>query len=210
MKCRISCVLAVVASVTMVNSAHSTAALVYYGGPVLSNAQIVMVNWNSNVPAETQTGMPTFYGDIAQSDYWTVFLEYGTSIVAHDGSQGTNQQIGFGTFVRAFTIAPSKCSGTTACTLLDTDIDAELSSQIAASQLPPPTTDAAGNVNTVFMVHFPPNITISQRGADSCASGGFCATSSAFSYGGLSVPTGIIPDQGGACATGCGGGAGGC
>jgi hypothetical protein len=96
----------------LVNPTCSWASLVYYGGPVVSNAQVVMVNWGANVPIAAQNLLPVFYGDIVQSDYWTIFTEYGTNILANDGGAGTNQQIGFGSFAGMFTIAPVKCSGT--------------------------------------------------------------------------------------------------
>jgi hypothetical protein len=41
------------------------------GGPVVSNAQVVMINWSADVTPE-QAAMPAFYADIVQSDYWTI------------------------------------------------------------------------------------------------------------------------------------------
>ena len=179
-------------------------ALVYYGGPVVSNAQVVMVNWSTNVPATVQSGLLGFYGDVVQSDYWTILREYATNVSAQDGGASTNQQIGFGSFAGMFTIAPANCAGTTSCTVTTTQVAAELTSQITAGQLPAPETDAAGNVDTVYMVHFHPSVTIARGNSQSCVT--FCATSINFSSGGLTVPAGIIPDQGGACAAGCGAG----
>ena len=181
-------------------------ALLYYGGPVVSNARVVMVNWSANVPATVQSGLPGFYDDVVQSDYWTILREYATNVNAQDGGTSTNQQIGFGSLAGIFTIAPTNCAGTTSCTLSDTDMDAELASQITAGHLPVPTTDAAGNVNTVYMVHFHPNVTITIRGGSSQSCVNFCSASVNFSYAGLIVPAGIIPDQGGACSAGCGAG----
>src|SRR5471032_2848083 len=181
-------------------------ALVYYGGPVLSNAEVVMVNWGSNVPSAVQTGMPAFYSDAVQSDYWTIFREYATNIIAHDGLQGSNQQIGLGSFAGVVTISPVQCSGTLSCTVTAAEVSAELTSQVTAGVLPAPTTDEAGNVNTVYMVHFSPQVTIALNSEQSCVN--FCGASATFSFGGLTVPAGIIPDQGGSCSLICGDGAG--
>lgn len=179
--------------------------LVYYGGPVVANAQVILVNWGTNVPPEVQTDLPTFYGDMVQSDYWTILGEYSTNMLGSDGQPGSDQNLGFGSFVASFTISPTLCGGTTACTITDTQIDAELAHQISISALPAPSTDSTGNVNTVYMVHFAPSVTISQQGALSCQQ--FCGTFSTFSSESLQVTAGLIPDQGGACLTGCGGGA---
>jgi hypothetical protein len=165
--------------------------LTYNGGPVVSNAQVVMVNWNSSVPAGVQTGMPAFYADILHSDYWGILEEYSTPA----------QQVRFGAFVESHTITPLH----TQTSLTDADINSELTTQIAAGHLPVPVLDAGGAVNTIFMVHFPANIHISAGGGSSCVQ--FCAYNSTFTYGALKVGTGIVPEQGStsACNRGCGG-----
>ncbi len=54
------------------------------------------------------------------------------------------------------------------------------------------------------MVHFPPGITIDDgQGGTSCQD--FCAYHGSYTHGGKSVYYGVIPDQGGPCATGCAG-----
>ena len=175
--------------------------LVYYGGPVISNADVVMVNWGTNVPAGTQTKLSSFYADIVQSDYWTIMRQYRTDILAHDGGAGTNQQIGFGAFHGAYTITPAKCAGTTACSLSSTDINTELTNQILAGHLPAPTADAGGNANTVYMLHFHVSVTVTVGPVITCVNA--CSISTNFVYAGLTVPAGIIPDQSGACFGGC-------
>jgi hypothetical protein len=165
--------------------------LTYRGGPVVSNAQIVMVNWNSSVPAYVQSGMPAFYSDIVRSDYWGILEEYSTA----------TQRIRFGTFAQSYTITPVKTSST----LTDADVNTELANQISAGHLPTPSLDASGNVNTVFMVHFPSTISISLQGSLSCVA--FCAYNSTFTSGTLKVGVGVIPEQGngGQCKRACGG-----
>jgi hypothetical protein len=73
------------------------ASLEYDGGPVVSNAQVVLVNWSMDVSTE-QAAMPAFYTDIVTSDYWSIFEQYGTPTTP-------SQAIGFGTFV--MTVTPS-------------------------------------------------------------------------------------------------------
>jgi len=93
-------------------------------------------------------------------------------------------------------------------TIDDTQIQAELLAQINAGHLPAPVLDAAGNVNTLYMIFFPPGKTITQGGSSSCVGGGFCA------YHGTTSNTlnsnhvlyGVMPDMqaGSGCSTGCG------
>jgi hypothetical protein len=175
--------------------AHVAAAakLIYNGGPLVSNADVVMVNWSGNVPADVQAQLPAFYDHVLQSDYWTVLLEYATQ----------SQTIGFGTFDSAVTIAPSKCAGVTACTVDDTDIRAELGAQIDAGHLPSPITDVGGRSDTVYMVHFAPNVTVTLQGVSSCVY--FCSYNSSFTHDSKLVIFGVVPDQSGGCFNGCGG-----
>jgi len=186
-------------------STIASAALTYYGGPIAGNAEIVMVSWGSLVSASAQTNLPYFYADITQSDYWAVMTQYATTINGSDGQPGSNQQLGFGTLKGSYVIAPSLCSTASNCTVTDVQIGNELAAQIAANHLPAATTDGAGHVNTIYMVHFPPNVSITQDGSASCVA--FCATFTNFTTSNLLVAAGLIPDQGGACASGCGGGA---
>jgi hypothetical protein len=93
--------------------------------------------------------------------------------------------------------------------LTDAQIQTELAAQINAMNLPAPTLDADGNVNTVYMIDFPSNISITAPGGShSCVAGGFCAYNGTTAIGGHSVPYGIFPayDAGG-CSNGCGTGA---
>jgi hypothetical protein len=180
----------------------------YYGGPVLSNAQVVMVNWGSGVPALVQSSMPMFYTDVMRSDYFGILEEYSTNILASDGLAGSNQQIRFGSFLESDTIAPAHCgSAGVTCTLTEAQLQTELSDQITAGHLPAPALDANGHPNTVYMVHFDPKVTITLTGSGSASCAIYCAAESKFTYGALTLPVGIIPDQtsASACYPGCGG-----
>ena len=176
----------------------------YYGGNVVSNARVVQVSWGSNVPSSTQTGLQAFYPAVLNSPYLDWLSEYSTVGLNGfgDGLPGSNQRIGRGTYGGAFTITPT-LSGTT---LAYADIEAELTAQIAAGHLPAPTFDWQGIADTVYVVDFPPGVTIDLNGDQSCQT--FCAVFGTLTVGGKHVGTALVPDlTTGPCATGCGNGA---
>jgi hypothetical protein len=189
-------------------AAPAGAHLSYFGGPVISNTHIVQVlygsgSYNAQVAGTTSPTMGNFFGDIlgTNSGYINLLTQYNTP-----ASGGTNQVIGNGTFDGLFQIVPS--SGNNGSTISDTQIQSELLAQITAGHLPAPILDAAGNVNTLYMIYFPPGKTITQGGSSSCVGGGFCAyhgtTSSTLNS--KHILYGVLPDMqpGSGCATGCG------
>jgi len=191
-------------------AAPAGAHLSYFGGPIISNVHVVQVlygsgSYNAQVAGTTNPTMGQFYGDLTgpNSGYVSLLTQYNTTI-----SGGTNQTIGNGTFDGLFQIVPS--AGNNGSTISDTQIQSELLAQITAGHLPAPVLDAAGNVNTLYMIFFPPGKTITQGGSSSCQPGGFCAyhgtTSSLLN--GKNVLYGVMPDmQSGLCSTGgCGNG----
>lgn len=191
-------------------AAPAGAHLTYFGGPVISNVHVVQVlygsgSYNAQVAGTTSPTMGQFYGDLTgtNSGYVSLLTQYNTPATG-----GTNQTIGNGTFDGLFQIVPS--AGNNGSTISDTQIQAELLAQITAGHLPSPILDAAGNVNTLYMIFFPPGKTITQGGSSSCVPGGFCAyhgtTSSLLN--GKNVLYGVMPDmQSGLCSTGgCGNG----
>lgn len=189
--------------------APTAAHLSYFGGPVVSNAHVVQVlygsgSYNPQVAGVSSPTMGNFFGDLLgiSSGYITLLGQYSTNI-----SGGTNQIIGNGRFDGIFQITPS--SGNNGSTINDSNIQAELLAQINAGHLPAPVLDAAGNVNTIYMIYFPPGKTIiNSQGSTSCVSGGFCAyhgtTSSTLNSRHLLY--GVMPDMqaGSGCSTGCG------
>lgn len=188
--------------------APAGAHLSYFGGPVVSNAHIVQVlygtgSYNSQVAGTSGPTMGNFFGDLlgTNSGYISLLNQYNTNI-----SGGTNQIIGNGTFDGLFQIVPS--AGNNGSTIDDSNIQAELLAQINAGHLPAPALDAAGNVNTIYMIYFPPGKTITERGSTSCVAGGFCAyhgtTSSTLNSKHLLY--GVMPDMqaGSGCSSGCG------
>ena len=189
-------------------AAPAGAHLSYFGGPIISNVQVVQVlygsgSYNAQVAGTTSPTMGQFYGDITGSGSGLVSLlqQYNTPV-----SGGTGQTFGNGTFGGLFQIVPS--AGNNGSTITDAQIQSELLAQITAGHLPAPILDAAGNPNTLYMIFFPPGKTITQGGSNSCQAGGFCAyhgTTSSL-LGGKNVLYGVMPDmQSGLCSTGgCG------
>jgi hypothetical protein len=189
-------------------AAPAGAHLTYFGGPVISNVHVVQVlygsgSYNAQVAGTATPSMGNFFSDLTgpNSGYTSLLTQYNTP-----ASGGTNQTIGNGTFDGLFQIVPS--AGNNGSTIDDTQIQSELLAQINAGHLPAPLLDAAGNVNTLYMIYFPPGKTITQGGSSSCVGGGFCAyhgtTSSTFNSKNLLY--GVLPDMqpGSGCATGCG------
>ena len=191
-------------------AAPAGAHLSYFGGPIISNVHVVQVlygsgSYNAQVAGTTSPTMGQFYGDLTgpNSGYVSLLTQYNTPATG-----GTNQTIGNGTFDGLFQIVPS--AGNNGSTISDTQIQSELLAQINAGHLPAPLLDAAGNVNTLYMIFFPPGKTITQGGSSSCVAGGFCAYHGTTStlLNGHNVLYGVMPDmQSGLCSTGgCGNG----
>src|SRR5579864_8306289 len=189
-------------------AAPAGAHLSYFGGPVISNVHVVQVlygsgSYNAQVAGTTSPTMGQFYGDLtgANSGYTSLLTQYNTPATG-----GTNQTIGNGTFDGLFQIVPAP--GNDGSTITDTQIQAELLAQITAGHLPAPILDAAGNVNTLYMIFFPPGKTITQGGSSSCVAGGFCAYhgTTSTTLNGKNLLYGVMPDMqpGSGCATGCG------
>ena len=189
-------------------AAPAGAHLSYFGGPIITNVQVVQVlygsgSYNAQVAGTTSPTMGNFFADFTGSGSGLVSLltQYNTNI-----SGGTNQVFGFGSFGGLFQIVPSAANN--GSTISDTQIQSELLAQITAGHLPGPTNDAAGNPNTLYMIYFPPGKTITQGGSSSCVGGGFCAYHGTTSntLNSKHVLYGVLPDMqaGSGCATGCG------
>jgi hypothetical protein len=162
----------------------------YYGGRVISNVNVVVVFWSPNVNATVRSQIGSFYSAVNNSEYFDWLSEYNTFITGVDGQPGSNQAIGRGTFAQSVTINPG---GTT---IPDSTIQTQINNNINSGVLPAP------DGNTLYMVYFPPGTTITMGSSRSCRD--FCAYHGTFRRGSLTVPYGVIPDLGGACATGCG------
>lgn len=188
--------------------------VVYLGGPVVSNVHVVQVLYGtgSYVPNVSSTAAPsvaTFSTLITGANpYMDVLSEYGTvGVTAADGTPGTSQTIGQGAFDGQFTITPS--ANNNGPTITDAQVQAELLSQVTAGNLPAPVVDAQGNLNTIYMIFFPPGKTIVLGNQSSCVKGGFCGYHSNTSgqFSGKHLLYSVLPDvqAPSACSIGCGG-----
>lgn len=186
----------------------------YFGGPVISNVHVVLVLYGTgaylpNIAGTVTPSMANFYRDITQSSFFDMLSEYSTTgVKAFDGTAGTNQFIGHGFFDGQFTITPALANN--GATITDNQIQAELLSQVTAGNLPGPVFDAQGNVNTLYMIFFPPGKTITDGTSSSCVRGGFCAYHNSTNgvFGGHRLFYGVMPDlqPPSGCSTGCGSG----
>jgi hypothetical protein len=187
-------------------AAPAGAHLSYFGGPIISNVQVIQVlygsgSYNPQVAGTTSPTMGNFFADITSTGLISLLQQYNTPV-----SGGTGQTFGNGTFAGLFQIVPAAANN--GSTITDAQIQSELLAQINAGHLPAPVLDAQGNPNTLYMIYFPPGKTISQGGSNSCQAGGFCAyhgtTSSTLNA--KHVLYGVLPDMqaGSGCSTGCG------
>jgi hypothetical protein len=130
----------------------------YGGGPVIPNVHPIAVFWGVSVFPVITVYIPGFYAALANSPYIDWLSEYNTP----------TQPIARGSFLGAFFIAPS----ISATTVSDDQVGTELAAQADSGVLPVP------DANTLYMVHFPPGVTITQTASDgtvyrSCVD--FCA-----------------------------------
>jgi len=133
--------------------------MLYYGGSVFSAVKIVTVIWGDRVNRQTIDNIPKFSADIVNSTYVDQMAEYGT--VHHRGVNGhrsTKQRILRGVYLGQTQIAP-KHDG---LQITDSDIQKELSDQIANGVLP------QNDLNTLYMIYFPSDVTIDLHGLISC------------------------------------------
>ena len=156
------------------NSAPAGAHLTNFGGPILKNISVHPVWWNSST--QFQSNLNAFYNAVTASPLWSMLTQYG---------------IGNGSGVAGITDTKTTTSVT------DSAIHTELNNLFAAGRLPLP------NSNNYYPVHFPSGVSItSPDGSKSCVV--FCAYHGTYVRNGVNVNYGVIPDQGGGCAGGCG------
>jgi MYXO-CTERM domain-containing protein len=179
--------------------------LEYFGGPVISNVHVVLVDWTADVDSGIAAALPDFFSTIVTSPYFTWLVEYNTVGL----SSGPGQTIGFGTVdhnspSNAYVITPTTTSSTT---IDNSDIIEELNNQIVAGNLPVPETDSGGNCNSLYVFEFPPTFTITLNSQTSCKD--FCGYHYTIEYGtsGLPVPYAVLMDTSSSspCYVGCGG-----
>lgn len=158
----------------------ASAKLKYYGGPVLGHVKVVAFYWNQSV--KSQSDLNTFYADITNSAHFDWLSEYNTPTTT----------IGRGSFLGAV-VDPSPPASTN---LSNEAVQTELAKRLDDGTLP------ANGPDNLYMVHFPPGVRIDLDGSGSCEV--FCAYHNTFVHKGQNVYYGVMPDQGGSCAGGCG------
>jgi len=183
--------------------------MVYFGGSALSNVKVYAVFWTGAVSSEIRLGMGDFYRTLTDSEWMDWLTEYSTDILVQAGNDqgqpGTGQLIGRGTFAGSYTLTtlsrsyPSCPAPDQALTCVtDAEIANELDVQIGNQTLPAP------DANTLYMVHFPATVRISDPGAVSCQQ--YCAYHSVFqNTARQDVFYAVLPDFGAnGCQRGCG------
>ncbi|KAI9365352.1 hypothetical protein DFJ73DRAFT_792303 [Zopfochytrium polystomum] len=158
----------------------SSKTLTYYGGPVLKNVEVTILLWGAASYASDLAG---FYAGVVQSTYYDMLSQYSS--------------IGRGSYKGTITLTglPSKKSLTD-----ETDIQNYLRSLVTAGTIQP-------NANSYYPIHFASGYSITQAGSGSCQV--FCAYHGTIDISDIYSGTkylfyGVLPDQGGACAGGCG------
>jgi len=132
--------------------------------------------------------MNAFYSAVVSNTnggnkYWAMLSQYHTGSPAQTlnyGSLGT----------------PYVDSNAATGTVTDAQVQARLTALFNAGKLVP-------TANTYYPVHFPPGLTIKDS-SNTASCTVWCAYHGTFTYNGNYVYYGILPDQGGSCAGGCG------
>ena len=158
------------------NAAPAGAHLTNFGGPILKNISVHPVFWNANT--QFQSNLNAFYNAVTASPLWSMLTQYG---------------IGNGSGVAGFV------DNKTTTSVTDAAIHTELNRLFALATPPIP----LPNANNYYPVHFPSGVSITAPdGSKSCVV--FCAYHGTYVRNGVNVNYGVIPDQGGGCAGGCG------
>jgi hypothetical protein len=134
------------------------ARMLYFGGSVFSNVKVVSVIWGDEVNPTIVSTVPGFSKALVDSTYVDRMSEYDTFLRGVGGHKGTKQHIQRGTFLGQVQITPNNASHS----LTDDQVQKELKQQIKAGVLPP------HDLDTLYMIYFPQNVTITLEGITSC------------------------------------------
>jgi hypothetical protein len=158
----------------------------YFGGSVFSSVNVVSVIWGSNVNSQTVADIGGFLSAVVNSTYVDQLSIYDTDLkgVHH---KGTNQTIARGTYFGQVQITPKDKS----LSLTNKQVQKELEYQIAQGVLP------ANNLNTLYMVYFPQDITIKLGKLVSCQAFGAYHEAVSSKVTKSNVFYGVMPDCGG-------------
>jgi hypothetical protein len=157
------------------NAAPAGAHLTYFGGPVLTQTRVIPIFWNANVAF--QANLNAFYAAVPNSPLYDMLRQYSGILRGSKGTSFTDNR-GTGSFT-------------------DAAIQARLNALFTAGSIPAPA------ANNYYPIHFPAGVSITASdGSQSCVQ--FCAYHGTYKRNNINVNYGIIPDQGGGCAGGCG------
>jgi hypothetical protein len=158
-----------------IDAAPAGARLTFFGGPTLTHVSVHPVFWNANT--QFQANINAFYKAVPNSTLFDLLGQYSG--------------IGRGSGVNGFV------DNRTATSVSDAAIHTELNRLFTAGSLTLP------NGSNYYPVHFPAGVNITAPdGSRSCVT--FCAYHGTYVRNGVNVNYGVIPDQGGSCAGGCG------
>jgi hypothetical protein len=166
--------------------APTSGAMEYFGGSVFAKVNVVSVMWGSNVNSQTVAGMPGYFTAIVNSTYVDQLSIYDTKGVKGIGGHKGKNNIARGKFFGQVVITPKN----TSTSLQDSDIQKELAYQIKKGKLP------AQNPNTLYMIFFPQNVSITLDGLRSCVDFGAYHFSSSTTPVKTNIFYGVMPDCG--------------
>jgi hypothetical protein len=131
----------------------------YYGGSVFESVKVVSVMWGSGVNQQTVQQIPAFSAAMVNSTYMDQLSpQYDTFLRGINHHKGTKQHIQRGSYLGQVQIAPHN----TSLSLTDADVQNELRYQIKHGALP------LNDLDTLYMIYFPSNVTINIDGLISC------------------------------------------
>ena len=150
----------------------------------MHDVKAVLVNWGPNVDTGSQAADQGFLQDFASMSG----KPGNVMAVAAQYSDASGPAANTLAYRGQYTITPS----TSATTVTNAQIGTELANQVGAGHLPTPETDASGTPDTVFVVNFPPGVTIDLSGAKSGQQ--FCAFHASKVIGTAHTPYVVLPD----------------
>jgi hypothetical protein len=159
----------------------------YFAGSVFSNVKVVSVIWGPNVNSQTVADIGGFLSAMANSTFMDQLTIYDTNLKGVNGRKGTDQTISRGTFIGQVQITPKDKS----LKLTDKAIRKELAYQIGQGVLP------ANDLNTLYMIYFPADITIYLGKSASCQAFGAYHEAVSSKVTPSNIFYGVMPDCGG-------------
>jgi len=166
---------------------RQTGEMEYFAGTVFSKVNVVSVIWGSKVNSQTVQGMPGFLKALPRSTFQDQLGQYSSrGVTSVNGRRGSKQTIRRGTFYGQVVITPHD----TNTSLSNKEVWKELEYQIDKGNLP------KQNPNTLYMIYFPSNVTITAFGLVSCQAFGAYHFASDRHPAGTNIFYGVMPDCG--------------